>query len=78
VERAEEIRGREILLVDDILTTGATARECARVLMRAGAAKVWVATVARAQAESVRGSAHGFVDKGAGSVARWDMKAAVN
>ncbi|MBB5064875.1 ComF family protein [Granulicella mallensis] len=78
VERAEEIRGREVLLVDDILTTGATARECARVLMRAGAAKVWVATVARAQAESVRGSVNGFVNNGAGSVARWDMKAAVN
>jgi ComF family protein len=45
------VRGREVLLVDDILTTGATARECARVLLRAGAAKVWVATVARAQPE---------------------------
>ncbi len=42
---------REVLLIDDIMTTGATARECARVLIRAGAAKVWVATLARAQAE---------------------------
>jgi adenine/guanine phosphoribosyltransferase-like PRPP-binding protein len=40
-----------VLLVDDIMTTGATARECSRVLSRAGAAKVWVATLARAQAE---------------------------
>jgi ComF family protein len=42
-----EIAGREILLVDDVLTTGTTASECARVLRRAGAIRVWVATVAR-------------------------------
>ena len=41
--------GSEVLLVDDIYTTGATARECSRVLRRAGASKVWVATLARAQ-----------------------------
>jgi ComF family protein len=41
------ILGRDILLIDDVLTTGTTASECARVLLRAGAARVWVATVAR-------------------------------
>ena len=47
------ILGREVLLIDDIYTSGATARECARVLRRAGATKVWVATLARAQREMV-------------------------
>ena len=61
------VRGREVVLVDDILTTGATARECAKVLLRAGAAKVWVATVARAQPESLRA-----VDV---TVARWETPA---
>jgi ComF family protein len=59
-ERAENMRGafkagageklarrRRIVLVDDVLTTGATASACARILKRAGAADVCVWTVAR-------------------------------
>ena len=47
VVKPEAVAGQEILLVDDVLTTGTTASECARVLRRAGVSKVWVATVAR-------------------------------
>ena len=48
VSRPERITGRHVVLVDDVLTTGATAGECARSLYRAGAAAVGVLTVARA------------------------------
>jgi phosphoribosylpyrophosphate synthetase len=37
-----------VILVDDVMTTGTTLSECAGVLKRAGAEKVWAATVARA------------------------------
>jgi ComF family protein len=43
----EDVSGRDVLLLDDVFTTGTTVSECARVLRRAGAHRVWVATVAR-------------------------------
>jgi ComF family protein len=55
VARPEEIAGREILLIDDVFTTGTTVSECARVLRRAGASKVFVATVARTLEDDVKG-----------------------
>ena len=43
----EQVRGCSVLLVDDVFTTGATVRECAKVLKRARASTVLVLTVAR-------------------------------
>ena len=48
VVHPERVKGRTVLIVDDVMTTGTTAGECARVLLRAGAKEVFVATVARA------------------------------
>jgi ComF family protein len=48
LRRGRDVAGKRIALVDDVMTTGATAEECARVLRRRGAAFVAVLTLARA------------------------------
>jgi ComF family protein len=48
LRRGRDVRGKRVVIVDDVLTTGATAAECARVLRRAGASFVGVLTLARA------------------------------
>lgn len=47
--KPEQFVGKRILLLDDIVTTGSTAGECARVLMTAGAKEVYFAAVAATQ-----------------------------
>ncbi len=47
VKRPRRVADRRILLVDDVMTTGATADECARVMLSAGASRVEVFTLAR-------------------------------
>jgi len=42
-----KIKGKKVVLVDDVFTTGTTVSECARVLKKAGAEKVDVMTLAR-------------------------------
>lgn len=46
--RPDRVRGRTLVLVDDVTTTGATLRECARALMQAGAKEVRAITLAQA------------------------------
>ena len=48
LRRNVDVRGLRVLLIDDVLTTGSTLSECARVLKRAGAKSVHAATAARA------------------------------
>ena len=48
VSAPDAVRGKRILLFDDVYTTGSTVAECCRVLRKAGADSVYIVTVARA------------------------------
>jgi ComF family protein len=48
LRKGADVRGLRVLLIDDVLTTGSTVSECARVLKEAGASSVHAATAARA------------------------------
>lgn len=75
VPKPDGIRDGHILLVDDIYTTGATARACSQVLRKAGAKSVTVATVARAQLQLDALAPHGEESRMEEDVARWDSPA---
>ena len=62
VPNPDVVTARNVLVIDDIMTTGATVRSVAQVLLRAGAANVWVATLSRAsQAMDSHAAAGPFV-----------------
>ncbi len=48
LKKKEDVKGRRVLLVDDVYTTGATLRECSQMLIRGGAREVRAFTLARA------------------------------
>ena len=48
VRKTENVKGKKVLLVDDVMTTGATINECGKALLQAGATCIYAATVALA------------------------------
>ena len=69
VAAPELIKDRDVLLVDDVFTTGATAGECARLLRRRGAERVFVATVARVLKSEATWAAPDDIEQARGSKA---------
>lgn len=53
-DASEEIKGLDLLLIDDVITTGATVRECAKALIKAGAKSVTVIALARSMPGHIR------------------------
>ena len=51
IENNSLIADKDILLVDDVVTTGATVRECSKVLKKAGARNIYVITLAHGRME---------------------------
>lgn len=47
VRRPQDVSGKQILIIDDVFTTGTTVNECAKTLRKAGASQVYVCTLAR-------------------------------
>jgi ComF family protein len=70
------VRGRNVILVDDVMTTGTTLSECARVLKKAGAEKVGAATVARAfhGAEIANAAESGVEEEAEGAVSSFEFQ----
>lgn len=46
-KRANQITGKSVVLIDDVYTTGATVKECTKALLKAGASRVFVLTLAK-------------------------------
>lgn len=67
---------KHVLVIDDIFTTGATARAAAKTLLDAGAASVWVATLARARMRDQRRVNSGRFDEAEGRTGQEDLQEA--
>ena len=75
VTKPAQLRDRTVVLIDDVYTTGTTLNECARVLRRAGARQVVVATVARVYRSQAEMKIVGSAVEVAGSKAQEEQAA---
>ena len=53
IQNIKKIKGKNILIIDDVFTTGATINECARIIKSFGAENVYSLTIARADIKRV-------------------------